>query len=207
MSLEVFISLDFTSLSEAIKVAYSVIRAGISHLEIGTPLIKAEGVRTVKIFRELFPNVTIFADMKTMDTGALEASLAFENGADICSVMGAAPRATWREALKVADDFNGEILLDTLGVENVPWLIDEAHKEGVHRVCIHRGIDEGVLGSESIEGVKTSKLKLGAAGGINEDVLPSLIGELDFVMVGRAVTRSKDPEEAARRILKVSLSE
>ncbi len=204
--MEVFISLDFTSLSEAIKVAYSVVRAGISHLEIGTPLIKAEGVRVVKIFRELFPDVTIFADMKTMDTGALEASLAFESGADICSVMGAAPRATWREALKAADSFNGEILLDTLGVENVLKLIDEARRMGIHRVCVHRGIDEGVLRSESVEGVRASGLKLGAAGGINEDILPTLVGKLDFVMVGRAVTRSENPEEAARRILRISLS-
>ena len=44
---------------------------GLTGFEAGTPLIKSEGLDSVRTLRKEFPE-TIVADMKTMDAGRLE---------------------------------------------------------------------------------------------------------------------------------------
>ena len=45
-------------------------------IELGTPLIKQEGLSVVKYVKAAYPDKLVFADLKTMDTGELEADLA-----------------------------------------------------------------------------------------------------------------------------------
>ena len=59
------VALDFVDLHRAVKVAGEAIEGGADWLEIGTPLIKSEGMNAVRHFRKLFPNATLVADMKT----------------------------------------------------------------------------------------------------------------------------------------------
>ena len=42
-------------------------------IELGTPLIKAEGFRAITAIKEAHPDKIVFADLKTMDAGELEA--------------------------------------------------------------------------------------------------------------------------------------
>ena len=46
-------------------------------IELGTPLIKAEGLRAITAIKEAHPDKIVFADLKTMDAGELEADIAF----------------------------------------------------------------------------------------------------------------------------------
>lgn len=48
------ISLDLTTIGEALQTAELAIRAGVDWLEAGTPLILAEGLHGVKQLRERF---------------------------------------------------------------------------------------------------------------------------------------------------------
>lgn len=48
------------------------------------------------------PNKLVFADLKTADTGALEAEMAFNAGADLVTVMGAVDDATIIGAIEAA---------------------------------------------------------------------------------------------------------
>ena len=75
MNTIVQISLDLTSIPEAIDTARLAIRCGVDWLEAGTPLIIAEGMNGVRALRSEFPGVPIVADLKTMDGGWLEAQL------------------------------------------------------------------------------------------------------------------------------------
>ena len=75
------ISLDLIDLDEAITHAEMALRAGVDWLEAGTPLILAEGMRSVRALRERFPEVPIVADLKTMDGGWLEAEVMAKAGA------------------------------------------------------------------------------------------------------------------------------
>src|ERR687889_1462958 len=93
------ISLDLTSLDEAIETAAIAVDAGVDWLEAGTPLLLAEGLRGVEQLRKRFPAHPIVADLKTMDGGYLEAEVMAKAGANLVVVLGRAPIATIRPAV------------------------------------------------------------------------------------------------------------
>ncbi len=205
MGLEIFLSLDLISLGEALRIARLAVRAGFKEMEAGTPLIKSEGIASVRYLRREFPESKIFADMKTMDTGALEAELAFKAGADIMSVMAVAPNETIKEAARKADEMKKEVLVDTLGLRDVTSRIRELVDIGIHRICLHRGIDEGVFREyDLLDRLKEMDVKVGVAGGIDTSTISDVARRADFVMVGRAITKSDNPERAAESILRAA---
>ena len=57
-------------------------------VEIGTPLLIAEGLGAVRAVCSAHPGMIVLADTKIMDAGGYEARLAFEAGADIVTVLG-----------------------------------------------------------------------------------------------------------------------
>jgi 3-hexulose-6-phosphate synthase/6-phospho-3-hexuloisomerase len=69
------VSLDLTSIEEALRVAAIAVHAGVDWLEAGTPLILAEGLRAVRALHDRFPTVPVVADLKTMDGGYLEVEM------------------------------------------------------------------------------------------------------------------------------------
>lgn len=75
------IALDFLSLDKALKVA-AVTYFYADIIEAGTPLIKSEGIRVVETLKKNFQIKQIFADLKIMDAGTIEAKMAFDAGAD-----------------------------------------------------------------------------------------------------------------------------
>ena len=81
------ISLDVTTIEEAIETAEMAVRAGVDWLEAGTPLILAEGLRCVRELHARFPEIPIVADLKTMDGGYLEAEMMAKAGASFVVVM------------------------------------------------------------------------------------------------------------------------
>jgi len=62
-----------------------VIRPYIDIAEIGTPLIFREGLRAIHVLHKAFPDLSVLADLKIMDAGEHEATLAFEAGCDLVS--------------------------------------------------------------------------------------------------------------------------
>src|SRR5215469_6288353 len=80
------IAVDLPSLDAAIELLNKV-AVYIDIIEAGTPLIKQEGLKCISEFKRRFPGKLIFADMKTMDAGMLEADLAFQAGADLTTVL------------------------------------------------------------------------------------------------------------------------
>src|SRR5436309_15248829 len=81
------VSLDLTSIDDALRVADIAVRAGVDWLEAGTPLILAEGLRAVRALHDRFPSHPVVADLKTMDAGYLEAEMMFRAGAAFVVVM------------------------------------------------------------------------------------------------------------------------
>ena len=64
------LALDFTDVHRVLKIIKKAIAGGVDWIEIGTPLIKSEGVNAIRIVKKTFPEMQLVADMKTMDTGA-----------------------------------------------------------------------------------------------------------------------------------------
>ena len=136
------ISLDLTSIDEAISTAEMALRAGVDWLEAGTPLILAEGLHGVRALRERFPNTPIVADLKTMDGGYLEAEMMAGAGATHVVVMARAHEETIRCVVQAGRDFGVEVMGDNLAYDT---MIDGAKRLedlGCDYIVHHIGYDE-----------------------------------------------------------------
>ena len=119
-------------------------------LEAGTPLIKSEGMDIIRQLRETFPGKTIVADMKTMDTGALETEMAAKAGADIICILAASDDSTILDAVKSARKYGAKIMIDLIGVPDKIKRAKEVENLGAAYLCIHIGIDEQMQGKKPL---------------------------------------------------------
>jgi 3-hexulose-6-phosphate synthase/6-phospho-3-hexuloisomerase len=135
------ISLDLTDLDEAIDTAALALRAGVDWLEVGTPLVIAEGMRAVRELRARFPETPIVADLKITDGGWLEAEMAIKAGANMVVVMGQAHDETIELVAKAGRDLGGKTMGDNM---NMPDPVEGAKKLealGCDYVIHHIGYD------------------------------------------------------------------
>src|ERR687896_2529690 len=136
------LSLDLTSIAEALETAAVAVEAGVDWLEAGTPLLLAEGLHAVEKLRARFPSHPIVADLKTMDGGYLEAEMMAKAGADFVVVMGRAHEATIRRVIDAGRAFGIRVMGDNLGaddrVANAVWM----QRLGVDVIVHHIGFDE-----------------------------------------------------------------
>ena len=204
------VALDFRSLRDAIECAKAVAKGGADWLEVGTPLIKSEGMRAVREIRKLFPEKIIIADLKTMDTGFLEVEMAALAGADIVGIAGAASDATILDALGAGRKYNVKIMADLINVKDVVKRAKELEKLGVDYLEFHISIDEQLRsGDEKIpfplvkKVVENVGIPVAVAGGLRADTVALAVKSgAKIVVVGGAITRSANPENATRRILR-----
>jgi bifunctional enzyme Fae/Hps len=172
-------------------------------LEIGTPLLKNEGlVTTVPMFRQFSSNSYIIADLKTLDVGRLEVNLCHQIGADACVVSGLAPLATIKSFISECATLGIDSWFDTLGTDFTVLTEKIKTLEAFPDVIVvHRGIDEELSGKSSpwdmIQKIKSITPGLVAsAGGINLSNIqePRKFGA-DIFIVGRAIYQSKNPRK------------
>lgn len=148
------ISVDVDNIPQGLVVAQAALDAGITLLEIGTPLCKYEGVRNVvPLFRQRFPGALLLADMKTMDGGAFEAATVYEGGGNIIDFLAAAGVASARAVCAVRDEYRArdpelprlafaDILLPLQGPAAVAVEVAERMVEaGVDGVGLHLQLD------------------------------------------------------------------
>jgi 3-hexulose-6-phosphate synthase len=198
------VSVDLLSLEQAMNLLKEV-APYVDVIEAGTPLIKQEGLKVVETFKQHFPDKLIFAHMKTMDAGELEAEMAFKAKADFTTVLAVSNDATIQGAVAAARKYNKYITADMIGVHDRGKRAAELEKMGVNYLEIHCGLDEQAHGLCSLNELKTIremvKIPLSIAGGIKEDTIQQVeAAGADVAAVGAAIYGAKSPKEAARRI-------
>lgn len=100
------ISVDTDNLPQAFAVADAALAGGITLLEMGTPLLKTEGVRhVVPAFRHRYPDALILADMKSMDGAGFEARAVYGHGGNIIDFLALAGVASAKSVAAVRDEF------------------------------------------------------------------------------------------------------
>ena len=172
-------------------------------IEVGTPLIIEYGVEAIRQLREACPGVDLLADLKIMDAGHLEASLAFRAGADWVSVLGVAEDATIRGALDAADEDSGRVLVDLIGCPDIPQRARELVALGTEMHCVHTAFDVQESGRDPLEELEellgvVAPGQAAVAGGITPATLPAVrdLGP-EIVVVGGYLAQHSRPREAA----------
>jgi 3-hexulose-6-phosphate synthase len=100
------ISVDVATLEQGRAVAGAALAGGVSIVEMGTPLLKNQGVaNVVPAFRQQFPEALLLADMKTMDGGAFEARAVYAGGGNIIDFLALAGADTAKAICAVRDEF------------------------------------------------------------------------------------------------------
>ncbi|PNX48958.1 MAG: bifunctional hexulose-6-phosphate synthase/ribonuclease regulator [Thermoplasmata archaeon M11B2D] len=201
------VALDLLNADRALAIAHEAVKGGADWLEAGTPLIKSEGMDVIRKLREQFPAKTIVADMKTMDTGALETEMAAKAGADVICLLAASDNSTIADAVKSARKYGVKIMVDLMGISNHPKRAHALEKLGVDFLCIHVGIDEQMQGKKprqvlaSLE--KQTTLPIAVAGGLNSETVAEMIQiGASIIIVGSAITKAKNVAEATKTIKK-----
>ena len=202
------VALDLLNAHRALAIARDSVKGDPDcWLEAGTPLIKSEGMDIVRKLKQTFPKQTIVADMKTMDTGALETEMAAKAGADVVCILGASDDSTILDALKSARKYGTKIMVDLIGVKNKVERAKKLEKLGVDYLCIHVGIDEQMVGKKPIDVlssiVKTTNVPVAVAGGLNSETVVGVVkAGASIIIVGGAITKAKDVTKATKLIKK-----
>jgi len=190
-----------------VQIAKEAVSGGIDWIEAGTPLIKSEGMDAIRKLKKAFPEHTILADMKTIDTGAMEVEMAAKAGADIVIILGSADDSTIRDAIRSAHRYGVKLMTDLISVDDPVTRAKELERSGVDYINVHVGIDQQMSGQGPVEILKkivhAVDIPVAVAGGLDVQSAAEAVGSgADIVIVGGNITRSDDVTGSARAIRK-----
>jgi 3-hexulose-6-phosphate synthase / 6-phospho-3-hexuloisomerase len=199
------VALDILELDRALQIAREAVEGGVDWIETGTPLIKSEGMNAVRALKDNFPGHTILADMKTMDTGALEVEMAVKSGADIVILLGSADNSTIADARRAADKYGAKLMCDLISVPDPVARARELEGLGIDIINIHVGIDMQMTGITPIELLRQMKneihIPIAVAGGLDaKSSGEAVLAGADIVIVGGNIVRTPDVAASARNI-------
>lgn len=164
-------------------------------------------MNSLRKLKKAFPDHTLLADMKTIDTGAMEVEMAAKAGADIVILLGNADDSTIIDAIHSAHRYGVKLMVDLISEENPITRAKELEKLGIDYINIHVGIDQQMLGMDPIEILKQIvsevTIPIAVAGGIDaHTAAKAVIAGADVVIVGGNITRTDNVTKAAREIRK-----
>ncbi|MCE2395408.1 orotidine 5'-phosphate decarboxylase [Candidatus Poribacteria bacterium] len=175
-------------------------------VEVGTPLLMKEGVKVVTEIKNTYPQLEVLADLKIMDAGDIEASIGFEAGADIVTVLGVAHDVTIRRAVNQARTLNKQVMIDLIAVGDVRERIDQIDPIAPDYCCVHTAFDLQDHGIDPLREIQLvhaalKQAKMAVAGGINPKILPYILAYRPAVIiVGGFIANQPDPRQAALEI-------
>ena len=109
------VAMDVLTIDDALALAGKV-APYVDIIELGTPLVKSVGLAGITAIKKAHPDKIVFADLKTMDAGELEANIAFEAGADLVTVLGVADDSTIAGAVAAGKAHGKGVVVDLIGV-------------------------------------------------------------------------------------------
>ena len=203
------VALDFLELSRALKAAREAWKGGATWIESGTPLLKSEGLESIRALRREFPKAYLIADTKTLDAGRTEFEAAAKAGANCATVCFSGTDATIQECVEAGKNYGIDVCVDLLGLsgDRLVEVAKRCEAWGVHHVGLHLPIDEQMRGGDVAAELRRLRphvrLPIAVAGGVNSETAAGLVSAgADIVIVGGAITKSADAEGATRTILK-----
>jgi 3-hexulose-6-phosphate synthase len=198
------VAMDVLTTADALALAGKV-APHVDIIELGTPLIKAEGLRAVTAIKQAHPDKIVFADLKTMDAGELEADIAFSAGADLVTVLGTAGDSTIVGAVAAATKHDKGIVVDLIGVADKVTRAREVIALGAVFVEMHAGLDEqaeeGFTLDTLLDAGTTAQVPFSLAGGVSLATIAAVQkAGADVAVAGSAIYSAADPAAAAAEL-------
>jgi bifunctional enzyme Fae/Hps len=202
------VAFDLVDVGEVRRVLAALPESDHILIEVGTPLVKMLGINVVKEIRAIRPGAFVILDLKTLDTGNLEVRLAADSTADAVVISGLAPRKTLELSINEARKTGIYSIIDMLNVPD-PLAVLKGLAVLPDVVELHRAIDneKSAHAWDSIRDIQAlakggRRLLVAVAGGIRVDTEgAALKAGADILVVGRAITRSKDIRDMAEQFL------
>jgi bifunctional enzyme Fae/Hps len=168
-------------------------------IKAGAPLIKRYGVEVCQKIHQIRPESVLIADMKTLDTGNLEARMAGDATADVIAFSGLAPFKTQERFIEECHKVGAMAYMDTINLPDPVEVINQvSEKPDIVEL-------QGTVNQKLVQKIKK------ACGG---DALIAVAGEFevpkvkeplasgaDILVVGREITCAKDVHGTARAYL------
>ncbi|MFC8182090.1 MULTISPECIES: 3-hexulose-6-phosphate synthase [Nocardiaceae] len=198
------VALDLLTTADALSLTNKV-APYVDIIELGTPLIKSEGLRVISAIKAAHPDKEVFADLKTADAGFLEADIAFAAGADIVTVLGSAGDATVKGAVEAGTKHGKKVAADLIGVVDRVERARELSKLGVAFVELHAGLDEQAQPGYSIQALlddgKIAGVPFSIAGGVKVDTIVAVRDSgAEIAVAGGSIYSAEDPAAAAKAL-------
>jgi len=175
----------------------------VDWIEAGTPLIKSEGMNAVRQLKAAFPDRVILADMKTIDTGAIEIEMAAKAGADIVILLGSADDSTIKDAIRAARKYGVKLMADLISSDDPANRAVQLADMGIDYINVHSGIDQQMTGNDPVKHLKKFKVNVpvAVAGGLDaKSAAKAVVSGARIVIVGGNIVRSSNVTAAAKAI-------
>ena len=205
------LALDLVDLEIALRLARQASEAGIDIVEIGTPLLKAHGIRAVEEIRSVASGSFIMVDTKTADAGAIEAEIVGKAGGDAMSVLGLSSYETIEETIARGRDLDVSVWIDMIHVNDPVKRAEELRHMEPDIIIAHIGVDVQRSRGITVESLEKEVrdlvekgFRVAVAGGIKGNAIKRM-SELgaSVIIIGSWITKHHDPLERMREAVRI----
>lgn len=206
------LALDLVDLEEAVKLAKLASEAGFDIVEVGTPLLKAQGSRAVEMLRGVASRSFIMVDTKTTDAGSIEVEIVGNAGGDAMSVLGLSSYETIQESVARGRDLGVSVWVDMIHVNDPIDRAEELRGAGPDIIIAHVGVDVQRRRGITVESLEREVRELvgkgfrvAVAGGIRGDAIKRMIDlGASVIIIGGWITKHHDPLERMKQAVKIT---
>ncbi len=163
-------------------------------IKAGAPLIKRYGIEVCQKIHQIRPESVLIADMKTLDTGNLEARMAGDATADVIAFSGLAPLKTQERAIEECSKVGALAYMDTINLDDPLEVIKQLEvKPDI--VEMH-----GLPNKEQVNRIKKAcgGALVAVAGEFEQSELNDIIKNgVDIIMIDKTLTCAGDMNRKA----------
>ena len=194
------ISYDFTNLSQALEIAKTTAPFA-DIVEIGTPLILAEGFNAIVEFKKAFPDKQILADAKIVDRVSDVIPPIAKAGASHITFLYGTSNKVIQKATSIAHKNKTKIVLDLIDPETMGQAARDAQAMNVDLILFHypHEINDTYDLEADWEMVRgNTDLPIFIASRSAKDINDIIKLKPQGIVVGKEITQASNPEEKAK---------
>ena len=202
MKPKIQLALDTSDLGFALKTAWEF-QDHVDIIEAGTHLLLAEGLRCVRLLKDLFPEKIVLADTKIIDGGDALAKDACSAGADVITVVSAAAQLTILKAANAAHSAGKKVLLDHLSTDwdSQDFLSKAALDVDYVGLHLPKDLQDSTKLDADIlqKALKNFSKPIFLAGGVEPELVRKMIGlPIEGFVIGKYLLEGSNRIEKAR---------